>query len=117
MPVTALTPVALGHNVARDTTVGGVTADTSNFNGAPNNGQTIVVITTGATPGTVSAVVSRTVDGLTLSDVAILDQAGSALGANKTYVLGLGAPADYGTTVTLKATNALTKFTVYNVAV
>lgn len=116
MAATAIAATALGHNVARDTTVGGTTVDTSNFNIVPNSGTTVVVITTGATPGTVSIVVSRTVDGLVLSDVSVLNEAAGALGANKTYVLGLGSPADYGTQVTLKATNASTKFTVYAVA-
>lgn len=116
MPVTALTPIALGHNKAQNVTAGAVVCDVANFNGAPNGGQTIVVITTGATPGTVSAVVGRAVDGFTPADVPILDQAGGALAASSTYVLGLGSIADYGVTVTLKATNASTKFTVLNVA-
>jgi hypothetical protein len=115
MPVTSLTASNLGHLRAQNAAVGGTTADTVNFNGAPNSGYTIVIITTGATPGTVSISFARSVDGVLPADVAILDQAGSALAASSTYVLGLGNPNDYGGTVTMKATNAGTKFTVLNI--
>lgn len=117
MPVTALSASALVHNKAQDTSVGGTTADTVNFNSAPNTGNTIVIITTGATPGTVAVSFSASLDGVTPSDVNILDQAGAALGANKSYVLQLGSVAVYGNPVTIKATQSTTKFTVLNVGV
>jgi hypothetical protein len=117
MPVTALTASALVHNKAQNVTVGGTTADTVNFNSAPNTGATIVIIQTGATPGTVAVSFARSVDGVTPADVNILDQAGGALAASSTYVLELGGVGDYGNPVTIKATQATTKFTVLNVGV
>lgn len=117
MPVTALTATALVHNKAQDTTVGGTVADTSNFNSCPNIGQTIVIITTGATPGTVAVSFAQGVDGVLPADVSILDQAGSALGANKTYVLALGNTTAYGNPVTIKGSQATTKFTVMHVGI
>jgi|ERR1051326_6512335 hypothetical protein len=110
MAVTPLTNlVGLGHNVAYDVSLNGQTADTANFNSVGNNGRLALIITTGATPGTVSVVVTRTVDGKVVADYSILDSAGAALGANKTYLVGVGAPSDYGDTLTIKATQATTK--------
>jgi hypothetical protein len=117
MPLTALTPSALIHNKAQNVTVGGTTADTANFNSAPNIGTTIVIIQTGATAGTVAVSFARGIDGVTPSDVNILDQGGSALANNSNYVLALGNIVDYGNPVTIKATQATTKFTVMNVGV
>jgi hypothetical protein len=117
MPLTALTPSALIHNKAQNVTVGGTTADTANFNSAPNTGSTIVIIQTGATAGTVSVAFARGIDGVIPADVPILDQGGGALANNSNYVVALGNTADYGSTVTIKATQATTKFTVMNVGV
>lgn len=110
MAVTPLTNVVgLGHNVAYDISLNGQTADIVNFNSAPNNGRLALVITTGTTPGTVSVVVTRGVDGKTIADFTVLDSAGAALAASKTYLVGIGSPTDYGDTVTIKATQATTK--------
>lgn len=110
MAVTPLTNlVGLGHNVAYDVSLLGQTADTANFNSVGNNGRLTLIVIMGATPGTVSVVVTRGVDGKTIADYSILDSAGAALAANKTYLIGIGAPSDYGDTVTLKATQATTK--------
>ncbi len=117
MPITQLTSNGLGHNIAWRAGQGtGTACDVANFNGLPNSGQSIVVINTGATPGTVSIVVTRAVDGRTLSDYSILNDIGGALAATSTYVVGLPNIVDYGTTVTLKATNASTTFAVYSVS-
>lgn len=117
MPVTALSAAALVHNKAQNVTVGGTTADTANFNSAPNTGSTIVIIQTGATPGTVAVSFAGTVDGVAPADVNILDQAGAALAASSNYVLALGSLAAYGNPVTIKATQATTKFTVLHVGI
>lgn len=109
MPATAINAVGLSNNVAPDISTLGATADTVNFNSFPNNGRTLVLISTGATPGTVSIVVTGTVDGRTVTDVPVLDGVGGALAANKTYIFRVGKPADYGDVVTIKATNASTR--------
>lgn len=109
MPATAINAVGLSNNVALEATTIGATADTTNFNSFPNNGRTIVIIITGATPGTVSMVVTGTVDGKTVADVPVLDGAGGALAASKTYIMRVGKPVDYGDIVTIKATNASTR--------
>jgi hypothetical protein len=117
MPLTAIASTGLGHNVAWRAGQGtGTACDVANFNAIPNSGQSIVVINTGATPGLVSIVVQRTVDGKTIADYSILNDIGGALAATSTYVVGLPNIVDYGTTVTLKATNASTTFAVYSVA-
>lgn len=116
MALTALPAASLVHNKAQNAVVGGTAADTVNFNSAPNNGRTIVIIQTGATPGTVAVGFGRTVDGVAPADVNVLDQAGGALAANATYVLLLGSTSDYGSSVTLKASQATTKFTVLSIA-
>ena len=109
MAVTPLTNlVGLGHNVAFDVSVGTQAADTVNFNSVGNNGRLALIITTGATPGTVSVVITRGVDGKAVADYSILNSAGGALAANKTYLVGIGAPSDYGDTLTVKATQATT---------
>lgn len=112
MAVTPLTASGVSHNRAFDTSAG-VAADITNFNSFPNNGRTFLIIQTGATPGTVSLVVSRKVDGKTVADVSVLDSAGAALAASKTYIVGIGSAADYGDVVTVKATQATTKFMVF----
>lgn len=112
MAVTPVAAVGLSRNRAFDTSLGTL-VDITNFNSFANNGRTILVIQTGATPGTVSVVVSRKVDGKTVSDVVILDSAGAALAANKVYLCGVGGAADYGDIVTIKASNALTKVMVF----
>jgi len=112
MAVTPVAAVGLGRNRAFDTSLG-VVVDVANFNSFANNGRTFLVIQTGATPGTVSYVVSRKVDGKTVADVNVLDSAGAALAASKTYVVGVGGAADYGDIVTVKATNASTKIMVF----
>lgn len=117
MPITALAASALVHNKAQNVTVGGTTADTANFNSAPNIGSTIVIIQTGATAGTVALSFAQGVDGVVPADVNVLDQAGSALAASSTYVLALGNTTAYGNPVTIKATQATTKFTVLHVGV
>src|SRR5438309_10726034 len=111
MAVTPLTNlVGLGHNVAYDLSLNGQLVDIVNFNSVGNNGRLGLLIVTGATPGTVSVSITRSVDGKTVADYTILDSAGAALAGSKPYLVGIGAPSDYGDTVTVKATNALTKF-------
>lgn len=110
MPATAIPARAVGRNVAQDIAVLATAADTSNFNSFPNNGRTVVAITTGATPGTVNMVISKPdAEGRVVADVNVLDHLGGALAANKTYIVGVGGPAAYGDIVTIKANQATTK--------
>jgi len=114
MAVTPLNAAGISRNKAFDSSTGAA-ADPTNFNSFPNNGKTFLVITTGATPGTVSLAVSRKVDGKSVADVPVLDTAGAALAASKTYIVGIGSAADYGDIVTVKATQNTTKILVFQV--
>jgi hypothetical protein len=109
---TALGSIALAHNVALDLSAG-TTADIVNNNTVPNNGRTILVVNTGATPGTVKLSLTATIDSQTVPDVTVLDNLGGALAATKTYVVPLGSIHDYGNAVTVKCTQATTKLAAY----
>lgn len=112
MAATALGSTALVHNVAVDLSAGTV-ADTANNNTVPNNGRSILIINTGAVPGTVKLAVVGTVDGQAVPDVNILDNTGAALAANKTYVIPLGSVHAYGNAVTVKCSQNTTKVAAY----
>jgi hypothetical protein len=112
MAATALGSTALTHNVALDLSAG-TTADIVNNNSVPNNGRTILVVNTGATPGTVKLAIVDTPDGQAVPDVNVLDNLGGALAATKTYVVPLGSIKYYGNAVTVKCTQATTKLAAY----
>jgi hypothetical protein len=111
----APTPIAatsLKHNVAIDLSVG-ATADITNGNSVPNNGNTLLVVTTGATPGTVHISYAGSVDGAVPADYNVLDTAGAALAASKTYGIPLGSIAAYGNSVKVTCSQATTKLAAY----
>lgn len=113
MPAVPVTAVSLSPNVAYDLSLG-TTVDTSQGNSMPNNGRTMVIIQTGATPGTVSeTIVAKDVLGRTVATYTILDSAGAALAASKTYLVLLSGSTVLGDTTTLTATNASTKLMVF----
>lgn len=109
---TPITATALKHNVALDASAG-VTADITNGNSVPNNGSTLLVVQTGATPGTVHISYVGTVDGATPADLNVLDTGDAPLAASKSYLVPLGSVADYGNQVKVTCSQATTKLAAY----
>lgn len=112
MPATPVVVTSLKRNVAVDS-IAGVTADITNGNAVPNNGSTLLVIQTGATPGTVHVSYAGSVDGAVPTDLNVLDPSGGALVATKTYLVPLGSIAAYGNSVKVTASVATTKIAAY----